>query len=577
MYPATDCLQLPTDCGGGASTPDNDGHWKDLLQKQVNKLVHRRANKSRTCNLTYVGIQQHHIDDFAQSRSNAPPLKYDWRTITYTDGSVTHAGKSGGPGIGAAVFTPATQTAVPLSIASAPDKTINVAELAAIHKAVQMGSDVIATDSLCSIYQIRRQMTRPQDHKYHQHGHILQEIVATIAKRQKPLTIIKVKSHSGVVGNETADHIAKRVAQGKEEEACEYTSPPSTRETMYWPVKVEERKQPRQGRLRRGNGQHVAASEKKRTYLPNIMQAVLTEAKAAVKMGFSNTCTMYYQFWQNMVQHFDSATYHMVRTSKLTMGQRAVALKYRTGTVYTAKQRWRFGFADSDRCVLCGEPDGGHHMAAACPNLLKMYAHRHHMVGKRILKAVIDGDRGNEVVMLDVGCTHQDEEMPDMPHRIPHQALPASMSSVAKQAATQCSIPDGFMYRPATSKDKARYTIIEFKFCRDTDPNSQSARAQLQHSQLVQALRDADKEAIVDVEVVLVGVSGAIFGEHTRDPLARLGVTPATWNKLKYTLNVMAVQQLHWIYVSKLGREQALKPGVHGRRSMAKAYNKKGS
>jgi hypothetical protein len=53
-------------------------------------------------------------------------------------------------GIGAAIFTPATQTAVPLSVASAPDKTINVAEIAAIHKAVQMGSDVIATDSLCS-------------------------------------------------------------------------------------------------------------------------------------------------------------------------------------------------------------------------------------------------------------------------------------------------------------------------------------------------------------------------------------------------------------------------------------------
>jgi hypothetical protein len=47
--------------------------------------------------------------------------------------------------------------------------------------------------------------------------------------------------------------------------------------------------------------------------------------------------------------------------------------------------------------VYCVEKQmEGNHMAAACPNLLNMCTHRHHLVGRRIIKAVIDGDRGND-------------------------------------------------------------------------------------------------------------------------------------------------------------------------------------
>jgi hypothetical protein len=163
---------------------------------------------------------------------------------------------------------------------------------------------------------------------------------------------------------------------------------------------------------------------------------------------------MYYQFWKDMAMHFDPATYHMMHTNKITFVQRAVALKYRTGTVYTAKQRWRFGIADSDRCLLCGQPDSGHHMAAACPNLTKMYTHRHHVVGRMIMSSVLAGSRGGEVVMMDVGC-QVGEAHAGMPHRIPYDVLPEGMTQAAKHAAVSCSIPDGFMYKPSTPQDRA--------------------------------------------------------------------------------------------------------------------------
>jgi hypothetical protein len=141
------------------------------------------------------------------------------------------------------------------------------------------------------------------------------------------------------------------------------------------------------------------------------------------------------------------------------------------------------------------------------------------------------------------------------------------MSQQAKQAAVKCSIPDGFMYSPATSTDRARYTIVEFKFCRDTDPRSQAAWATSQHSTLMQALKDADPMAIVTMEIILVGVSGAVYNEYTKDPLVRLGVTPGAWDRLRYGMHMAAVQQLHWIYTNKLMQESKVNPGMHGKRS----------
>ena len=265
-----------------------------------------------------------------------------------------------------------------------------------------------------------------------------------------------------------------------------------------------------------------------------------------------------------MALHFDPATYHMMHSSHITFSQRAAALKYRTGTVYTAKQRFRFGYAVSDRCILCGQPDGGHHMAAACQSLSKMYTCRHHQAGRLIMNAVLAGDRGNEVVMMDVGKLNMDEGPASMPHRIPLHTLPSCMSDEAKRAAASCSIPDGFMYKAATTQTMETYTVLEIKFCRDTDPTGQLARARTQHSRLVEALTAAAPGAVVQMEVILIGVSGAIYTEHTKDPMVRLGVTRGAWDKLKYRLNVLAVQQLHWIHVNKLIQESAMQPGVHG-------------
>jgi hypothetical protein len=115
---------------------------------------------------------------------------------------------------------------------------------------------------------------------------------------------------------------------------------------------------------------------------------------------------------------------------------------------------------------------------------------------------------------------------------------------------------------------------VEFKFCKDTDPSGQLSRASMQHAGLVHALQLADPMATVDFEIILIGVSGAIYGDHTKAPLLRLGVTKGAWDKLKYKMHLAAVQQLHWIYTSKLAQECVACPGVHGARGTTPKYRK---
>ena len=69
--------------------------------------------------------------------------------------------------------------------------TISRAELAAIAAAVIHGYSDIATDSLASLHQIKKQMSHPNLHRHHIQGDVLQSIAKSI--RQSPSTIHYLK------------------------------------------------------------------------------------------------------------------------------------------------------------------------------------------------------------------------------------------------------------------------------------------------------------------------------------------------------------------------------------------------
>ena len=67
----------------------------------------------------------------------------------------------------------------------------------------------IFTDSLNSIYLIKLQIIHLSQHNNHLHKTILSEIVTQLQHQIQPLTIYKVRAHSGIHSNEIADELAK--------------------------------------------------------------------------------------------------------------------------------------------------------------------------------------------------------------------------------------------------------------------------------------------------------------------------------------------------------------------------------
>ena len=124
-------------------------------------------------------------------------------------GGATHSvdAECDAPGIGAGVYFPPQaaneddERGYPIIPAgdSHPQNTINRAELVLILAALRHGAHMIATDSLSSMYQIKKMLRRPQDLLTHQHCQLIKEIVAEIVDRGLRTTLHKVKGHASVM------------------------------------------------------------------------------------------------------------------------------------------------------------------------------------------------------------------------------------------------------------------------------------------------------------------------------------------------------------------------------------------
>ena len=90
--------------------------------------------------------------------------------------------------------------------------TINRAELTGIAAALTNKYTQIATDSACSLSQIRKQLLFPEMQRDHIHSNLLGQIVSMIYASPEPICFFKLKVHSSIAGNECADAIAEHSA-----------------------------------------------------------------------------------------------------------------------------------------------------------------------------------------------------------------------------------------------------------------------------------------------------------------------------------------------------------------------------
>ncbi|KAJ9516740.1 hypothetical protein QJQ45_027152, partial [Haematococcus lacustris] len=245
----------------------------------------------------------------------------NWRTVTYTDGSCMQgADRAPSRKVGAGVYTPVNDER--LTIALPDHSTINRAELAAIHAAIKSGATHIATDSLCSIYQIRRALANPMSLRTHHHRDILADIATLIMNSRDTIHLRKVRAHSGIIGNEAADTLAKHAAMYPEQAHTQ--APHEHTEQQTWLSATTE------------SGTTIP--------LPDCRHSVRTHMRAKHKLGLANQDSIYYQMSQDIarVAAKGSCERVMLDPGIPTAAQRT-ALLYRTGGLYNQKLAMRWG------------------------------------------------------------------------------------------------------------------------------------------------------------------------------------------------------------------------------------------
>jgi hypothetical protein len=99
-------------------------------------------------------------------------------------------------------------------------------------------------------------------------------------------------------------------------------------------------------------------------------------------------------------------------------------------------------------------------------------------------------------------------------------------------------------YRPKDlSKTRRDIHLVEIKYCEDTRPQNQLNAAKEQHKDLCNILHGAS----VTLHIILLGVGGTIYNNHTLGPFKELGLDLKRVKKLAFKLHVHFVN-----YAAKL-------------------------
>ena len=397
--------------------------------------------------------------------------------------------------------------------------TINRAELAAIHQALihpdvaELGEAIhIYTDSLCSIYMIRRILDAPWTLRESKHYVLLQNILNALLARAENggiTHIYKVKSHTGIKGNDVADKKAKEAATdpSKRTQIME-TSDNSPYDKRTWASLAPAR-------------QNTAPEATNPTpsvqYLPSLLDGVKKAIAPKHSGGLAAKRGVFATAWAMAVPltHKPSNA-HMWKDSQIKWGQIMRTMKARWGLLWNQKLAYRCKRALSPNCPLCGQMDSIGHMLGGCSHVeaAAMKIARHDQSVKLIQKAIALGPMGGFYMIMDAG---KDCDLPDgvSGKRVPTWILPpidANTTPEARQiekTRRRKMRPDILILEGLEEKDvrgsnvdrirshindlnatrKLRIHVIEVGYCSDLDHAAKDSDKRKQHEDLVALLR----------------------------------------------------------------------------------------
>ncbi|KAJ9528820.1 hypothetical protein QJQ45_000063 [Haematococcus lacustris] len=251
---------------------------------------------SESKDLPTSGHQRSHSQLTEHSTTQPRMAINEWATLAYTDGSCIKASGAHPTRVGAGVYIPENNVRVTVAMDDPESNTINKAELTAIHAALTAGVKRIATDSLCSIYQIRRALANPMSLITHRHNDILTAIATLITDSPVTIHFYKAALHP-----ELANTPAYR--------------PTTRKETNTWLSSEADGDTP--------------------APLPDCRQSVRAHMHRKHSLGLANQDSIYYQMSQEITKAAAKGAGERVMTdTNISTPAQRTALLYRTGGLY---------------------------------------------------------------------------------------------------------------------------------------------------------------------------------------------------------------------------------------------------
>ncbi len=350
-----------------------------------------------------------------------------------------------------------------------------------------------------------------------------------INESNTPINFYKVEAHIRVIGNEFADAVAKHAAlhnYGHDEAFPEPSPDGDPFAHIYW--------------LAEENNETTHTITKiSLAPLQNIKDKLKAHMSKHHRLGDANTNSGYYNFWKRLLTFVNLTTSNSFwNNTRINVSQKRNVMKFRTSTLYTQKMAHLYGRATSTSCLLCHQPDSQIHMLSGCQHasIQNMVTERHNIASRFIIKTLNKGDFGGNIIFTDIGSeTRMAQQSLVLPAHVANRTLPQwLLPNLSADELRTCSRPDAICILPAGTKNDHQRDIqdvhpsrwdvhlIEVKYCDDTQPEQQLARASEQHNGLKHTLAQLCLK--VSLHTILIGVMGTIFKCHTELPLSKLGL-----------------------------------------------------